>query len=62
MMNFEEWLQKKQKVTMSQFLGVTDKKPTYKAYDEYRCRLARFQVAVQTWDCKETAKELIALG
>lgn len=63
MMDFETWLLKKQKTTLKWFTTmIEDKKPYYDKYDEYKCRAARFEAEVTLRDCRETAKELVALG
>lgn len=63
MMRFEEWLQKKQKMGKDWFMTmIEDKKPYYEAYDEYRCRAARFEALAAREDCARVAKELVALG
>lgn len=63
MMDFEEWLLKKQKMGMNWFLTmIPDKKAYYHEYDNYRCRAAKLHAEMEKRDCIEVAKELVALG
>lgn len=62
MMDFETWLWAKQKIKYQNFLIMPEKKAYYEAYDRYRSRFARFEAEVQLRDCRQTARELVALG
>lgn len=63
MMSFEEWMLKKKRMGRQWFItNVKDKEPYYEAYDKYRSRATRFEAEVILRDCRETAKELVALG
>lgn len=63
MMDFEEWLLKKQKMNLNWFLTmIPDKKAYCDKYDEYRCRSARMHAEMQLRDIKETTKELASLA
>lgn len=63
MLNFEEWLLKKQKMGINWFLTmIPDKQAYYNEYDKYKCRAARFQAEMEKHECEIVAKELVALG
>lgn len=62
MLNLEEWLRKKQKMSINTFATIPDKKAYYEEYDKYKARAARFNAMVITDECREAAREIIALG
>lgn len=63
MLSYNEWLRKKQKMSLKWYRTmILDKRPYKEEYDRYKKKALAFQDAVQMNDIEETAKELVALG
>lgn len=61
MMGLEQWLKTKQKMSMEYFTSLKNKDEIYKKFDEYRARTARFNSICLENECREVAKEIVAL-
>lgn len=63
MMSFEEWLLKKQRMSLHWFnTMVPDKRRYWKKWHEYKERVNDFHEAVIHEECVEAAREILALG
>lgn len=63
-MQFEEWLLKKRRMNLRWFnTEVSDKRPYWKDWAEYKKRVKEFDSRVKTYEmCAEVAHELVLLG